>query len=98
MSWESTSEWWRTLREVSEELELNRDGELPWKPQYAEIFGNREGLLQALRYRWQLIARGQQADPLHPTVEQIQHEQSLFDTHRGLLLAIRPRQPLSAVA
>jgi len=96
MSWESTSEWWRTLREVSEELERNVDGELPWQPRYAEIFGDRDGLLQALRYRWQLIARGQEADPSHPTIEQVQHEQSLPETHRGLLLAIRPRRSLHA--
>jgi hypothetical protein len=59
MSWSRTSEWWRTLREVCAELERTPDGPLPWRPHYAEIFGDRDGLLVALRYRSRLIEQAQ---------------------------------------
>lgn len=100
MSWESTSERWQAIREVSAELERNRDGVLPWQPRYADIFGDREGLLAALRYRWQLIVRAQEADPSHATIEQVLHELTLTTTHRGLLLAlgITPRAELVPAA
>lgn len=102
MSWSRTSEWWRTLREVSDELERRRDGVLPWRPHYAEVFGDQDGLLRALRYRWELIARAQEADPAGASVEQLLHEESLFDTHRGLLMVVREsaarERPVAAVA
>lgn len=93
--WRRTSEWWRALREVSDELERRRDGVLPWHPRYAEIFGDRAGLRRALRYRWKLIAEAQEADPEAPTLDQILHEDALFERHRGLLLVVR-EQPVPA--
>ena len=59
MSWNRTHEWWRALREVVVEIERRADGTLPWQPRYAEIFGDRTGLRQALAYRWTLMQEAQ---------------------------------------
>ena len=88
MGWTTTSGWWRALREVSDELELRQDGEVPWQARYADIFGDRDGLLQALRYRWTLILQAQGADFTWSVGERILHDAELADKHRGLLRAI----------
>jgi hypothetical protein len=93
MSWESTHEYYRTLREVEDELDrstgIESFDDLPWQPSYAQIFGDRAGLLLALRRRWQLLVQAQveQAyDPAGvPTVELI----ALAARHRGLAAALR---------
>jgi hypothetical protein len=100
MSWARTSEWWRALREVSAELELRQDGRLPWQPRYAEIFGDRDGLRRALRYRWTLIEQAQGSDPAWSLGERLLHDAALAEKHTGLLLAIaeQPVPPAAAVA
>jgi len=71
--------WWRIVREVADEVERRRDGELPWKPEYAPTFPDPQSLLEALRYLWQLevVARVEE-----PTLQQ------LGDDHRGLLMTL----------
>jgi hypothetical protein len=54
MSWTQTRTRWRTLREVSAEIERRRDGELPWSADLAAVFGTRRELVLALRYLWML--------------------------------------------
>jgi hypothetical protein len=97
MSWTRTSEWWRTLRTVSDELEHRQDGALPWQAEYADIYGDRDGLVAALRYRWQLIEQAQGADPSWSYGERVLHEVALAERHSGLLLAITPPRTPSAV-
>jgi hypothetical protein len=98
VSWTRTSEWWRAVREVSDELEHTGLGMLPWRPHYAEVFGDREGLLAALRYRWQLIAQAQGSDPAWSVGERLLHDDDLAARHAGLLRAIGAAEREPAVA
>lgn len=59
MTWSETKRRWRILREIEELLVADPTAELPWSPEYAELFGDRDGLLTALRYRWQLTRDAQ---------------------------------------
>lgn len=47
------------------EAAIDRDGELPWHAGYAELFGDRHGLVLALKYRWSLLVEAQ-VDPELP--------------------------------
>lgn len=58
MTWSETRRRLDALRTI--EAELDRDGgELPWRPEHAEIFGDRRTLLLQLRYRWRLLVEAQ---------------------------------------
>lgn len=48
MGWPETHRYYAALRAVEEELNRTGDGPLPWRAEYAEIFGDRHGLLLAL--------------------------------------------------
>jgi hypothetical protein len=88
MGWTRTTEWWRTLRQVCDELERRDDGQLPWQPRYADVFGDREGLLRALRYRWTLIAQAQGAETTWSVGERVLHDAALAEKHRAMLRVI----------
>jgi hypothetical protein len=49
-----TRDWWPAVRQAVTEIDSRCDGVLPWQKQYVDIFGDRESLLEALRYYWQL--------------------------------------------
>lgn len=71
MTWNETHRRWRALRDIEESL-ADGAGELPWTEEYAALFGDRDALLAALRYRWQL-SRDAQLDshlPEHVLEEQ----------------------------
>lgn len=65
MTWSETKRRWRVLREIEDLFLADPAAELPWAEEYAELFGDREGLTKALRYRWQL-ARDAQLDTHAP--------------------------------
>jgi len=52
MSWTETHKRWAALREVRAEIE--RNGELPWSAELADIFGTPRKLVLALQYFWTL--------------------------------------------
>ena len=52
MSWTETHKRWTALREVRAEIE--RNGELPWSAELADIFGTPRKLVLALQYFWTL--------------------------------------------
>lgn len=54
MTWNETHLRWRALREIEERLAGSATDQLPWTAEYAALFGDRAGLVTALRYRWQL--------------------------------------------
>ena len=60
MSWTETHRRWQALQEI-EALANAGATELPWNDTYADIFGDRDALAAALRYRWNL-ARDTQLD------------------------------------
>ncbi len=84
MTWSETHRRWQALRAVEERLRTAADPVLPWDAELAEIFGDRDGLRAALRYRWRL-AVSTQLDSQLP--ERVVEEQSrrLADRGRGVL-------------
>lgn len=79
MTWNETHRRWRALREIEENLADGRS-ELAWTEEYAELFGDRAGLVAALRYRWQL-SRDAQLDTHLP--EHVLEEQRRRLDHRA---------------
>ncbi len=59
MTWSETKRRWRIMREIEELFLADPDAQLPWTEEYAELFGDRDGLVAALRYRWQLTRDAQ---------------------------------------
>lgn len=51
MTWHETRARWRILREISTAAETDPSGTLPWTEEYAEVFGDQDALVAALRYR-----------------------------------------------
>jgi hypothetical protein len=59
MTWHETRARWRILREIAAASDHDPTGALPWNDEYAEVFGDRESLVAALRYRWTNEQRAQ---------------------------------------
>lgn len=59
MTWHDTRVRWRILREIEASTHDDPTGALPWNDQYAAVFGDREALIAALRYRWTNSQRAQ---------------------------------------
>jgi hypothetical protein len=51
MTWHETRARWRILREIAAAADTDASGALPWNDEYAEVFGDRDSLVAALRYR-----------------------------------------------
>ncbi|MFF0631396.1 hypothetical protein ACFYTS_02730 [Nocardia sp. NPDC004151] len=99
MSWDSTHEWWRALHDVAAEIESRRDGELPWRPEHATVFGDPDGLIAALRYRWKLTVQAHEEELAGANGEACERE--LVDANQGVLRVLRAageREPAAAPA
>lgn len=83
MTWNETHRRWRALRAIEAHLASSATAELPWTDEYAELFGDRAGLLAALRYRWQLTANAQ-LDTHLPEQALEQQRQLLAQRARGV--------------
>jgi len=59
MTWSETKRRWRVMREIEELFVADPEAQLPWTEEYAELFGDRDHLVTALRYRWQLTRDAQ---------------------------------------
>lgn len=88
MSWEATHRRMDALREVEAELERNRDGVLPWRPEYKEIFGDAATLLAALRNRWAIMLAAQVEQIWDTSGKPSAAARTLAEQHQGLLKAI----------
>lgn len=53
MTWEQTHRRMDALAEAEAALKVIPD-QIPWRPEYEELFGTPAGLAEALRYRWRL--------------------------------------------
>lgn len=80
MTWSETHRRLDALRAIEAELNRKRDGQLPWRPEYAEIFGGRRTLLLQLRYRWRLLVEAQAEDPRQVS--------ALVQRHPGLVAVL----------
>jgi hypothetical protein len=59
MTWTETHERHRIIREVEAAATADPSGALPWREEYAALFGDRDGLLMALRSRWDRTCQAQ---------------------------------------
>ncbi|WP_182378529.1 hypothetical protein [Nocardioides sp. WS12] len=59
MTWTETHRRWQALRSIEEQLATATNPELPWNDELALIFGDRAGLVAALRYRLRLTVNTQ---------------------------------------
>ncbi len=87
MTWSETHRRWQALQEV-EALANAGAEELPWNDDYAEIFGDRESLAAALRYRWTL-ARDTQLDTHLPETVLEEQRARLTERNAGVLRLLR---------
>lgn len=83
MTWSETHRRWQAMRQIEEHLAAGA-ADLPWTEEYAEIFGDRTGLLTALRYRWQL-SRETQLDTHLPEHVLDEQRRRLDHRSRGLV-------------
>ncbi|MGW4351262.1 hypothetical protein ACWELJ_04150 [Nocardia sp. NPDC004582] len=72
---------------MAEEIERHGDGQLPWRPEYAGVFGDPDGLIAALRYRWNLTMQAQ-ADEW-AGADSDADIRALIDANRGVLHLLR---------
>lgn len=96
MTYQETHQRYLALREISRTADRSPTGVLPWKDEYADLFGSRDGLIQALRHRWDLMVQAQ----LDPELdERVRDELAgrLQRRNRGLLAILRQAErPLLA--
>ncbi|WP_183095587.1 hypothetical protein [Nocardioides stalactiti] len=59
MTWHETHQRTRIIREVEAAAAVDMSGALPWREEWAAVFGSPEGLLTALRSRWQRTCEAQ---------------------------------------
>lgn len=102
MSWTETHERYRIIREVVAAAEADPTGTLPWRVEYAGLFGTPEGLVAALRQRWQRTCQAQLEASM--TDDQIQQRhRELMTEHAAVLrildnFVVVPARPVAAVA
>lgn len=95
MTWEDTHRRMDALREVEAELERTRNGTLPWRPEYKDLFGDVHGLLDALKNRWALMLAAQVDAVYDASGKPTEAVRALAAQHQGLLKVIA--RPVSVV-
>lgn len=91
MTWSETHRRWRAMQEIETLVNASTSDELPWNDEYAELFGDRDGLLAALRYRWELSLSTQLDTHLSEDVLADQRRR-LLERNSGVLRLIRRAQ------
>lgn len=81
MTWQETHERTRIIREVEAAAAADMSGALPWRDEWAPYFGSPDGLLKALRARWDRTCEAQLdvragEDVLHDTYAQLRRSQA----------------------
>ncbi|MBJ7358215.1 hypothetical protein [Nocardioides sp.] len=84
MTWHETHERLRILREVEATAAADMSGRLPWRESWSGSFGDRAGLLVALRERWDRMC-DVQLDELTSPERVRETERRLRRTHAGVL-------------
>jgi hypothetical protein len=59
MGWSETHRYYAALRTIEAELDDTMDGTVPWREEYAAIFGSPANLLASLRTRWARLVQAQ---------------------------------------
>jgi hypothetical protein len=76
MSWSTTRERTRILREVSAHAAVDMSGALPWREEWGQYFDGPTGLVAALRARWHRMCEAQ--------LDVLDHSDDLMATYRRL--------------
>ena len=82
MTWQETHTRTRIIREVEAAAAVDMTGALPWREEWAPYFGSPEGLIKALRSRWnrmceaQLDVRTTGEDVFNDTLAQLRRTQA----------------------
>lgn len=84
MGWTETHRRWQALQEIEAQANAGALDELPWNPDYAEIFGDRDTLAATLRHRWEQTRRAQLDSHLPEPVLEEQWRR-LHARHAGVL-------------
>jgi hypothetical protein len=74
--------WWHIVHEAVDEADRRCDGNVPWRPAYADVFPDPEALRRALAHYWQLHTAGAEGDGHQQPPGRPPHE------HRGLLMVL----------
>jgi len=88
MTWQETHTRTNIIREVEAAAARDMSGALPWRDEWSAYFGSPEGLLKALRARWQRTCEAQLdarsgEDVFADTYRHLQR------THAGILAILR---------
>lgn len=88
MTWNETHARMRIIREVEAAAAVDMTGALPWREEWSQYFGSPEGLIKALRSRWNRMCEAQLdirtgEDVLHDTYQQLRRTQA------GILAILR---------
>jgi hypothetical protein len=84
MTWHETHQRIRIIREVEAAAAVDMSGRLPWRDSWTPYFGDRHGLVTALRARWDRMCIAQ-LDEL-TTPEQVRAtERRLRRSYAGVL-------------
>lgn len=84
MAWHESVERIRIIREVEAVAAVDQSGRLPWRDTWAPSFGDRVGLLTALRDRWERMCLAQ-LDELTTPAQVRATERRLRRTNAGVL-------------
>lgn len=81
MTWQETHERTRIIREVEAAAAADMSGACPWREEWTAYFGSPEGLVKALRARWNRMCEAQLdvrtgEDLLHDTYQQLRRTQA----------------------
>jgi hypothetical protein len=81
MTWQETHARTRIIREVEAAAAVDMTGAVPWREEWAPYFGSPDGLVKALRARWNRMCEAQLdvrtgEDALHDTYQQLRRTQA----------------------
>lgn len=81
MTWNETHARTAIIREVEAAAAADMSGALPWREEWAQYFGSPEGLVKALRARWNRMCEAQLdirtgEDVLQDTYQQLRRTQA----------------------
>lgn len=92
MTWSETHRRWQAMRTIEDQVSATSTPELPWNDELALLFGDRTGLVAALRYRWQLSLDAQLDTHLpEPVLEEVRRRLELRSRAVRRLLDTAPR-------
>jgi hypothetical protein len=88
MSWQDAHRYNEALRAVEAQLNWTADGQVIWRPEYADIFGSPERVLLALGTRWRTLVQAQVEDVVTADGGPAGAVRALAAAHPGLVRAL----------